>query len=158
MRNGTQAGGRAGRRAGVTLVEIMIGMVIVAVIVLGAASFMSLGGSELARDRTRRAALAAAIDRLERMRLAAYADIAPAGEDYDLHYLSLSGTNWVMTGSDPGETVSLYGRAAPIRTTVQYIDVDGGAVPYGALLARVAVGFDAVDPSRVVDLETVVAP
>ena len=141
-------------KAGMTLVEIMVSIVILAVLAIGGASAAHMSRRTIIVQRNRREALGIAHKRLEQLRAFRYEDLAPTTLDYTTYYVveNLSGALLVQT-SDPDETVVIHGLDVPIETKLQYVDVDGGAVPFAGLFLSVSVGYHEKAADRV-ELET----
>ena len=151
------ASARARSRAGGTLVEVMVSSLLLAIIAVGSGSYLAHARAQVLHARNQRVALEALNQQLERVRAADYDDIKPTALNYGALFLRRSGTNWVHSSSDPGDTVDLNGLTFPMQTTVQYLDVDGGAASYDYVQVRVQAESraNATDP---VFLETRVAP
>jgi len=140
-------------RAGTTLVEVLVGALILAVLAVGTAGYLYHARSETAQGGDLRLSLEVANTRLEELRMADYHAIKPPTDDYNIHYLAKLGTNWNHNATDPGEMVVMDARDFSIVTTVQYLDLDGGLSSYDyiAIMAR---AVHAADPARRVVLET----
>lgn len=151
----TNNGRRA--RAGTSVVEIMIASVVLAVLALGAAASIEKTRIGTTQQRNRRTALEMANSRLEQLRQAGYAQIKPSALNYNTYYLANTGGTWTISSSDPGEQVNLYGNSRPLRTQVQYVDVDGGSTSYDGLKLVVRVQYLAGSDSFV-ELETLKSP
>ncbi len=147
-------------RQGGTLIEVAIGVLVLAILALGASMLYYQSWGSISVQRNRRAALVVASSRLEAMRAASYADIAPPTEDFNTYYVSASGSGWSVADSDPGEEVTINRFDYPILTTVAYTDADpsDGVSSYDYLTVRVSVGYRQADASDRVVLETRVAP
>ena len=141
-------------KAGMTLVEIMVSIVILAVLAIGGASAAHMSRRTIVVQRNRREALGIAHKRLERLRAIHYDDLAPTTLDYTEYYVveNLSG-DLLVQDSDPDETVVIHGLDIPIETRLQYVDVDGGAVSFDGMFLSVSVGYHEKETDRV-ELET----
>ena len=151
--------GRAGvdPRAGTSLVEVMVGCVILAVLALASAASLQYARATSVQQRDRRTALELANSRLEELRGAVYNNVKPSANSYTLHYLRRSGTNWVVSTSATNETVQVNNRTRALITTVQYVDVDGGSASYDALRFKASVQYSA-SADTWVELETLRGP
>ncbi len=145
---------------GGTLVEIALGVLILAVLALGASMLYHQSWGQLSAQRDRRAALAAANSRLEALRASPFSDIEPPNEDYQVYFVAASGAAWLHSTSDPGETVQVNRRQHGIVTTLAYVDADPSDMDdtYDYLQARVSVGYRTADPAARVILETLISP
>ena len=144
-------------RAGSTLVEVMLACVVLTLVVLAGSSFLCQSRASTSIQRNRRAAIEAATRRLEDLRATAYDRVKPAAEDYAIHYLRASGTNWVQSAADPHETNVVNGVAMAMTTTVLYMDAGGDGDSYDCLRLTVAAGYRQGAADRVM-LETIYAP
>jgi len=134
---------------GTTLVESLLAILIMAIVALSGAAFIFFSSIRVNLERAKRAALEMANTRLEELRTSSYASIKP--DDNSLHYISKQGGVWVISHSDPGETVDINGVNFPITTSVQYVDdpdISGSADDY--LLITVSVGYRQVPDTRVI--------
>jgi prepilin-type N-terminal cleavage/methylation domain-containing protein len=108
---------------GLTLIETLVGMVILVLVSLGAFTFFSNGMGALGKQGNRRAALERARERLDQLMQASFSQVKPA--DSAVHWLSCAGSPcaWTMSSSKPVETLAVNSLAAqPIETTVQWKD------------------------------------
>lgn len=153
----TSSPARRRARAGTSVVEIMIASVVLAVLALGAAASIEKTRVGTTQQRNRRTALEMANSRLEQLRQAAYTQVRPASQNYNVYYLSNTGGTWSSFSTDPNEQVVLYGNSRPMRTQVQYVDVDGGAASYDGLKLTVRVQYLA-SSEAFVELETLKSP
>lgn len=130
-------------QTGGSLVEVMIAVLVLAVLAIGGVSFMYRSGAGLAVQRNRMGALAVVTGRLEEIRATRWSALAAMvphdyGEHAIRHPAGASGTNWVP-GS--GETIAVNGHVMAIDTTLQFMDVDGGASSYDVLKVTAAVQY-----------------
>lgn len=151
--------GRTGRdpRAGTSLVEVMVGCVILGVLALASAASLQYARSTSVQQRDRRTALELANSRLEEIRGAAFNAVKPSANNYNLYYLRKPGANWVVSAGGTNETVAVNGRDRSRITTVQYVDVDGGSASYDALQFKVSVQYGS-SADMWVELETLRGP
>ncbi|MBL7075957.1 MAG: hypothetical protein ISS31_00665 [Kiritimatiellae bacterium] len=147
-------------RSGGTLVEIALGVLILAILALGASMLYHQSWGQMSVQRNRRAALTAANSRLEALRASGFADIEPPNEDYLVYFVAANGAVWQHGMSDPGETVQVNRRQHGIATTIAYVDADPSDMDatFDYLRARVAVGYRSADPADRVVLETLISP
>ncbi len=139
---------------GMTLVEVVVSIVILAVLAIGGASSAHMSRRTIVVQRNRREALGLAHERLERLRAIHYNVLAPTTLDYTSYYVSDDGSGGlVVQAADPGETVVIHGLDVPIETRLQYADIDGGTVSFDGLLLSVSVGYHQKESDRV-ELET----
>ena len=144
-------------RRGVTLIEILIGMVIVAIASIGTLMYFSQAKGGIGKTGNRRAALERARQRLEQLMETNPTLISPA--DNNPHWLTCSGSpcTWTLLNGRPGtpETIDVEDLGLqPIETTVQWQD-DPSAGTSGStqdvLELGVKVGFiPGWDPSNAV--------
>lgn len=144
-------------RRGTSLVEVMVGCLILAVLALGFATSLQYAKSMSVKQRDRRTALELANSRLEELRGAAYSQVWPSASNYNIYYLRQTGTTWVASAGATNENVVVNNRTWPMKTTVQYVDVDAGSASYDALRFNVSVRYDS-GVSNLVSLETLRAP
>ena len=144
-------------RRGSTLVEAMVASLLLAVLAVGGAAFITHARTDVLEGRSGRVALNEADRRLEELRTTPFGAVKPPVEDYNTYYVLATNETWLVSATDPGETVTVNSLDLPITTTVQYVDIDGGADSYDVLLATVGVGIRPTLQDRVV-LETYLAP
>jgi prepilin-type N-terminal cleavage/methylation domain-containing protein len=144
-------------RRGTTLVEVMVACVILAVLALASAASLQYARSMSVQQRDRRTALELANSRLEDLRAAAYSNVWPSAQNYNLYYVRRSGTNWVVSSSSTNEAVKVNNRTRTLVSTVRYVDVDAGSASYDALLFNVKVQYGS-SANLQVELETVRGP
>lgn len=147
----------AGSRRGGTLVEVMIGIVILGILAVTGAMYLAESRGTLAVQRNKTSALCVAGGRLEQLSATRFSVLTnKVSADPAIRYLRWAGTNWMVSGSDPGETVVISGVTKPMRTTVWYVDMfDDGMVSYDALRARAEVNYRA---DNWVVVETLLGP
>lgn len=145
------------RRRGSTLVEAMVASLLLAVLAVGGAAYMTHARTDVLEGRSARVALDEANRRLEQLRVAPFGAVKPPLEDYNTYYLLASNGTWIASATDPAETVIMNSLELPITTTVQYVDIDGGANSYDIVRAAVHVGIRPTLADRVT-LETFVGP
>jgi len=68
-------------KSGITLIEVMIALIIIAIVILGGGMFFVYGRVQIVREAHRRAATLVASGRLERLKAADYSEITPEGFD-----------------------------------------------------------------------------
>ena len=156
MNEASQRTKRHKKREGTTLVEVMFGIVILAIMAVGGAAFMYQSRASVDATRNRRAALEAANGRLELVRSSTYDAIKPPAETYTIYHVRRQGSGWTHSVSDPSETVVINTHALPLRTTVQYIDIDGGAGSYDCVEVTVSADYRLATGENVT-LQTMVA-
>ncbi len=118
-------------RSGSTLVEIMIGCVLLAILALAAFEYYYQTAKVLSVQRKRTVAMAVINGRIEAIRATSYASLTnfvPPGGSVDI----MSMLNGWQKGSS--ETVT----NMPIRTTLRYVDSNAN---YSALLVGVRVEY-----------------
>lgn len=145
------------RRRGTSIVEVMIAMVILAVLVIAAGAYLVHVQTTIALQRNKRTAIEVATARLEAIRADRYERIRPPVEDYEKYYISGSPGAWIVSDSDPEETVSIRGMERPMLSTVQFVDVDGGDASYDMVRVEIDVSYR-FDLSTAVAMETLVSP
>lgn len=144
-------------RHGLTLVEVMLATLVLALLAIGGAAFLQHSTSQVVVQRNRRAAAELANGRLEDLRASGYVNFKPTSLNYSVWYLQKVSNSWARTSADPNEAVTINGASYPIRTTVQYQDADGGAASYDYVQLTVAVQFRS-SSSEVVTLTTLCGP
>ena len=149
--------GPAGARGGTTLVEVIIGCLILAVLALAAMASLQYTRSMTVQQRDHRTALELANGRLEALRGAPFNTVRPTSSNYNVYYLRASGTTWVVSSAVTNENVTVNYRPRPMRTTVQYVDADGGSASYDLLKFNVRVQYSS-SASNQVELETMRGP
>ena len=137
------------QKDGVSLIEILIGMVIVVVACIGALSYFAYGLGNVGKQGNRRAALERARERLEQLMAADVTQIEPS--DDNPHWLQLTcGPNpgdpctWALfdEAPDPAEKVTVDNLTGQdIVTTVQWIDDGASAGTQNTLDLAVKVWF-----------------
>jgi len=137
----------------------MFAAVILAVIILGAGAYVVHGSGTINIYRNKMTALELAMNRLEEMRAADYPSITPSIFNYDRHYLSKQGTNWVVSGIDPHETTTISGMQMPITTTVQYVDKDpfDAVATFDYLIVTVSINYR-INTNETVSIQTNLGP
>ncbi len=145
------------RRAGATLVEVMVASVVLAILALGVAASMALARGKTNVQRDHRSALELANARMEELRAAGYNEVKPTSLNYTTYYLAKTTSVWTISAGDPNERVLLNNQLRPLRTTVQYVDIDGGSASYDCLKLTVRVQFNS-DANQLVTLETFKSP
>ncbi len=141
-------------RSGATLVEVVMAILLLSILAVAGAASMNLSRGMASVQKNHRTALEIASGRLEDVRAAGYASIRPSASNYNAYFLSRTGANWVVSSSNPGETVLVNGRSRPMVTTVQYVDIDAGSASYDAVRVWVSLQYHG-NTSSVVVLETV---
>lgn len=149
--------GPARTRRGTTLVEVIIGCLILAVLALAAVASLQHARSTTVQQRDRRTALELANGRLEALRGAVFSQVRPAASNYNIYYLRQTGTSWAVSASATSETVTVNYRPRSMRTTVQYVDADGGSASYDLLKFNVRVQYTRSTNTQV-ELETMRGP
>jgi len=133
-------------RTGSSLIEVMVAMMILVVLVLGVASFIYYGRSGVYAQRDRLSVLELVNGRLEALCAVPYPVVEPPNSDYNVYYTVWSGGTFTLPRLRP-RTQRLYvnsrnrARKYQMTTTVQYIDIDGGAASYDALKLTVSMRY-----------------
>lgn len=118
-------------RRGVSLIEILIGILIVAIASIGTLTFFAYGRGNIGKTGNRRAALERARQRLEQVLAANISDIQPPIDPnlpqnaQPQFWLSCTGSpcTWARWPSAPSETVDVDDQPdLPIETTVKWQD------------------------------------
>ena len=139
---------------GLTLVEIVVSILILAILAVGGASAAHMSRRTIVIQRNRREAIGIAHDRLEHLRAIHYVDLAPVALDFTEYYVSEDASgSLVVEVSDPSETAIIRDHEVPIETRLQYVDIDGGAVSFDGLRLMVSVAYHVKDTDRV-EMET----
>jgi hypothetical protein len=139
------------RRQGATLIEVMVAALILATLAIAGGALLHRVRAMLYHERNLRVATDLAAGRLEELRGAPFAQLAPV--DTTPHYPARSNDVWVLLASDPGETVTLNGRIFPVTTTL-WLPEAGDALH---VRARVEVAYGP-EPDTRVRMDTRLAP
>ncbi len=116
---------------GVSLVEVLVGILLVVVTTLTALNFFAYGRGGVARSGNRRAAMERARERLEVVRAATFAQVAPAvnaglaANAQPTFWLTCAGTPcvWTRSAAPVTETVPVDDLPAqPMETTARWVD------------------------------------
>jgi prepilin-type N-terminal cleavage/methylation domain-containing protein len=142
---------------GMTLVEVMLATLVLALLAIGGGAFLQHGTGQVMTQQSERVAAELANGRLDELRASGYASFKPTVSNYTIWYLQKLSNSWARTSTDPSETVTVGGKVYPMRTTVQYQDVDGGAASYDYVQLTVAIRFRAGSTEEVV-LTTLCGP
>ena len=150
-------------RKGVSLVEILIGMIIVVVASIATLTYFSSALGNVNKQGNRRAALERARERLEQAMEANADDIKPTadGQMYELFCGVTNPCTWTRSAAPvtiptlTGEPTVVDDLSSLIATTIQWIDDPaagtngpGGAIIYDTLVLDVRAGFvSSWDPS-----------
>lgn len=129
------------RRVGSTLVEVMLACLLLTILVLAGGAYLYHSRATINIQRNKRAALESANRRMEALIASGYDEIKPSTQNYTRHYLSATGGVWRLTSNDPREVTPINGRNYSLRTTVQYVDIDGGSSSYDVLRLSVEVDY-----------------
>jgi len=106
---------------GVSLMEVLIGIVLLAIICIASLSFFTHGLGGIGREGNRRAALERARERLEELLTAGPSEIKPAEGDPALYWVSCTGGTCTRTASYVDDTVSVDELTSQrIESTVQW--------------------------------------
>lgn len=144
--NGTKQGG--------TLIEILLACLILTILAIAGATAIYQTGSGLSAQKSRRIALGIANSRLEEVRSTPFSVLtALIAQNYNTNYIQKSGNAFVLGST---ETVSINGKVMPIKTTIQYVDADGGSTTYDYL--RVTTWVQYRSATDVVTLQTAEGP
>ena len=149
---------------GVSLVEILVGIVLVTVISLTTLNYFVYGKGGIRKQGHRRAALERARERLEKLMAVGITQIEPPMNNISQHWASCTGSTCTISASSISETVSVDDHPSQrIESTVQWVDdlsANTGTTP-DALELGVKVWFspDLVDDdAHRVHLRTLRAP
>ena len=116
-------------------------MLILAVMAIGVAASVYYGRASVYAQRDRLSVLELVNGRLELLRSAPIADVSPLNEDASTYYLLYSAGVWTVTGAETDEEIRVNSRLYDMRTTVAYVDVDGGSPSYDALKFTVSMPY-----------------
>ena len=107
--------------SGVTLIEVLVGIVVVTMAAAGALSFFTYGNAGIQDKSQSRAALEQASSRIELLMAENADNISPP--DSAVRWLSCAGTpcTWTLSPTQVTETVPVNGVGSPMRTTVQWV-------------------------------------
>ena len=159
-------------KAGATLVELVVALFVIALIILGGGMFFFYGRVNIIREAHRRAAVLVASQRLEKLKAAAWDDIAPeTGDtsdgytfDSSLRYYVLGSGSWswiqpAVSEDDPPENaeenVTVDNLSDGKRVTETQWKPGGGSYDY----LKVTVTVEWTDnTTNTVSLTTLIAP
>ena len=108
------------RRSGVSLIEILIGLLIVTIASIATLQYFAYGKGSIAKQGNRRAALERARERLEQVLSASVGALPP--QTGQLYYCSAGNpcTAWTISGTPIAQTDPVTGQR--IETTGQWVD------------------------------------
>ena len=114
------------------MVEIMVAMVILAVVAIGTAAYLSQHQAWLMLDRDRSAALEIANGRVEELRAIPYKTLAQwlPLTNYSTRYLIKVGSSWSNAVSPQTESTNVNGAAATMLTAIQSAGVTSSTFNY----------------------------
>ena len=114
------------KKAGFSLIEVMIAMLLLAILVIGTVAIATHSGETIAVQGIRREAIAAAHRRMEEVRSELYTHFLTVkvnniniGDEWI--YLSYADTTFLRSKDDPEETVVVHGASRAIRTRVRFV-------------------------------------
>ena len=122
----------------------MIALMILTVLVLGAASFIYYGRSSVYAQRDRLSVLEYVNGRLEMLRGAAFDDVRPPVESYRNYWVRpprSGNTRWRFYNGRTRQRLNVNSRRYFMTTRVQYVDVDGGGASYDVLKFTVSMRY-----------------
>ena len=108
------------RRSGVSLIEILLGLLIVTIASVATLQYFAYGKGSIAKQGNRRAALERARERLEQALSASVGALPP--QTGQLYYCSAGNpcTTWTASGTPISQTDPVTGRR--METTAQWVD------------------------------------
>ena len=109
-------------RAGQSLVEVMVAIVVLATVAVGMGAFLSMNRSALSLQRNRRVALELANARLEELRATTFSSLVgmlPATNYNTFYFAHLTPTTWTNSSTAIYEQTNLNGAAAVMCTQVR---------------------------------------
>ncbi len=111
-----------GDQKGVTLIEVLVGIALIAVICITTLNYFSYGVGGIGRQGNRRAALERARQRLEELAATNATSIQPS--DTNPHWLTCAGSpcSWTIRNSVTPETIQVGTLNQRMETTVQWVD------------------------------------
>ena len=122
--------GKLDQTRGVSLVEILIGTLVVVVASIATLSYFSYALGGVGKAGNRRAALERARERLEQMAVSKITDMTPPNDGLAHPVSCAAGIPCAVVPSDPGETVSVDDLPnLPVQSTVQCIHEVSAGTP-----------------------------
>jgi prepilin-type N-terminal cleavage/methylation domain-containing protein len=113
---------RKTRRAGLSLIEVMIAIVVLAVLVVGSSSFMYHTRATLAHEGRKRIAMEIANARLEEIRALPTATITNLVPRTGIHHLTRNAAGgWALDATAP-ENVTRNGVTYKLNTQISHVD------------------------------------
>ena len=131
------------RRTGASLIEVMYTILLLSILSVGGAAYLSHSRAECYAQLSRRSALEVANTRLEELYHADYNDISPLSLTFNTCFISGSPANWTVQSADPSEQLVVGSQSLPITTSVSYQDINGGSDSYDFLHIIVEVAYRA---------------
>jgi Tfp pilus assembly protein PilW len=119
---------------GVSLIEILLGLLIVTIASIAALQHFALGKASMARQGNRRAALERGRERLEQLMAVSVAGLPPAAAGVRWCSAGNPCATWIASGAPVAQTDAATGRR--IETTAQWVDDPSAGT--GAALDAVA--------------------
>ncbi len=149
------------RRAGLTLVEVLVGILLLSIIAVGTAAYLYHARATMETVNRRKAATQLAAARLEQLRATPYDlfAIAMGAPSFDWRYLSNRADRvWAVYGSDPGEVLRVGSTDYPLTTRVRYRDRNGAGTTFDYLEFDVEVSYRPGVASSAVNVRSYFAP
>ena len=129
------------RQQGGSLIEILLGLIIVAIAAIGTLQYFAYGKGSIAKQGNRRAALERARERLEQLMAATVSGLPP--QNGSLYYCSSGNpcAAWTVVAGTPGtQSVTVDDLAnQPMATTVQWVHDSSAGTP-AATLDTIVIG------------------
>jgi prepilin-type N-terminal cleavage/methylation domain-containing protein len=112
------------KRQGVTLVEVMLAIVIIAILAAGGLRYSFFSAGLIRDQKEARMVREAANGWMERMLAKSYADYLAVvtADDVTYYMQENSAGSFNIIQSDPGDTVSINGSSQPVRATAKLMD------------------------------------
>lgn len=125
--------------AGSTLVEVMVGCLILMVIVVAGMEYLSQTQTVVIRQKNRQLAIAATQSRLEEVRATSYAGLTNGlSLNYSTNWMGRIAGAWVKNTTN---AISIGGQSMLLLTAFQYFDAADDANSYDGLRVIVSVGY-----------------
>jgi Tfp pilus assembly protein PilV len=132
------AGGVCRRQAGTTLIEVMMGVMLLAVVSLCSSLLLSRTHTILAQQAGRRVAVHLADARVEALRASPYQSVFQLASNATVYVRAAPG-GWIASAGDPQEVAVVAGRTYGVTTRLTAVDLDGVALRTDCLLVEVSV-------------------
>jgi Tfp pilus assembly protein PilV len=137
-RTGVSVGRPRRQRAATSLIEVMVGVLILTVVALCSNLLLTRTHTILVQQTQRRVALGVADARVEALRASSYQSVCQLGSNATV-FVKAAPAGWVASTVDPGEVSVVAGMIYGLTTRLTAVDLDGVAPATDCLLVEVTV-------------------